>query len=240
MLTFGNSDPLGNNPDAIPASVMPGADGLVSADWYTLVVAPFDVNLVPDDAGYATLPDLLSQLDTFSFNSAFSGDYTVQFVYDGGFDPGDFNTDTMVDAADIDLLAANNGNTTNAVFDLDGDGIATFALNVGSDSDQLVQNVLGTEYGDADLSKTVSLLDLDTVGQNFGLSGGWSQGNFSGDGEISLIDLDVLGRNFGFPSSDAFQVSAAALVPEPAGVLAMLAAFGFFPWRAIRRRQMQI
>ncbi len=42
MLTFGNSDFLGENPDATPVEKRPGLDGVLAPGTYTLVVFPFD------------------------------------------------------------------------------------------------------------------------------------------------------------------------------------------------------
>ena len=97
-------------------------------------------------------------------------------------------------------MAANAG-SDNPLFDLNGDGVATFAFSpsgVSSDSDYLIRTILGTEYGDATLDGRVSLLDLDTLGQNFDQAGTWAQGDFSGNGNVSLLDLDILGQLFGF------------------------------------------
>ncbi len=158
--------------------------------------------------------------------------------------PGDFDLNGVLDEVDIDLLAAADRNGVTApIFDLNGDCNVTFDYSpsgINSDSDELIRNVLGTEYGDANLSTNVSLLDLDALGQNFGGTGGWGQGDFSGDGQVSLIDLDILGQKFGFvsPPSIAFEASGAASVPElRVGLLAWLAAFGYFPWRSVCRHR---
>ena len=47
--------------------------------------------------------------------------------------------------------------------------------------------------GDSDEDGSVQLLDLDTLGQNFGLAGDWTDGDFTGDGQVQLLDLDLLG-----------------------------------------------
>ncbi len=100
----------------------------------------------------------------------------------------------MVNATDIDLLYVEvNAATNNTFYDLTNDDQVTTA-----DVDELVWNILGTQYGDANLDAKVSLLDLDTLGQNYGQMAGWREGDFSGNGQVSLQDLDLLGQNYGF------------------------------------------
>ncbi len=103
--------------------------------------------------------------------------------------------------------------------------LRTTPVELSSDSDILIRQILDTEYGDTDLDGRVSLIDLDTLGQNFGQPGGWARADFSGDGEVTLIDLDILGQKFGFDNSAA----TAAAVPEPdSGLLALLAVLSCF------------
>ena len=64
--------------------------------------------------------------------------------------------------------------------------------------------------GDSDGDGSVQLLDLDTLGQNFGLAGDWTDGDFTGDGQVHLLDL--LGQNFGMMVGGDGRVSS---VPEP-------------------------
>ena len=61
-------------------------------------------------------------------------------------------------------------------------------------------------YGTA----SCKILDLDTLGGNYALSGmGWSDGDFNDDGIVDILDLDILGSNWG-----------GGAVPEPtAGAL---------------------
>ncbi|WP_428389926.1 hypothetical protein [Mucisphaera sp.] len=124
--------------------------------------------------------------------------------------PGDFNADTVVDAADIDLLtAAIRAGSSDSTFDLDG-------LN-GVDAGDLAEilALIGTVPGDANLDFEVDLIDLSALATSFGSTGGWGEGNFNSDDVVDLIDLSLLATNFG--------TSAAA--PEP-GSLAILALAG--------------
>ena len=72
--------------------------------------------------------------------------------------------------------------------------------------------------GDANGDGNVDLLDLDILGQEFGMSGAGLAADFNGDGTVDLLDLDILGTNFGTMSS--------AAVPEPTSLAAILTAIG--------------
>lgn len=119
---------------------------------------------------------------------------------------GDFDGDGDRDATDIDgLLQAVFAGLNSPIYDMTGDGQVTQA-----DADEWVFNAEGTFYGDANLDHAVSLLDLNTLGMNFGQAGGWAEGDFNGDQTISLIDLNTLGLNFGASSP-----SSGESIPEP-------------------------
>ena len=81
--------------------------------------------------------------------------------------------------------------------------------------------------GDFNSDGKVDLVDLDVLGQNFGLLSGatLAQGDANGDGAVDLVDLDILGQNFG--------AMAAAATPEPSTAVTALVALGAF---ASRRR----
>jgi hypothetical protein len=104
--------------------------------------------------------------------------------------PGDFDRDGTVDADDIDaLFAAINSGNTELRFDLDSNG--------GVDHDDvrfLVENILGTSMGDANLDGEVDGVDLNRLGLNWRRDDGvgWSDGDFNGDGNIDAADLNVL------------------------------------------------
>jgi hypothetical protein len=148
------------------------------------------------------------------------------------FLPGDFNQDGVLDAVDIDLLAAAAHNEpNNPLYDLDGDGTVTFAVGAPgapdpSDSDVLIYDMLETRYGDADLNGQVFLSDLTKLATNYRTAGqfGWAQGNFNGSQEagtaanprVFLSDLTVLATNWRFGVGGG---SGAAVVPEPSALL---------------------
>ncbi len=127
---------------------------------------------------------------------------------------GDVERDGDLDTEDIDALYDNLGSN---------DGRYDVALDGGpagsADVDALVRDVLGTEYGDANNDKQVSLIDLNALGANFGNAGVWATGDFNGDGQVSLADLNTLGVHFGFDGTGGVFVPS---VPEP-GALVLLA-----------------
>ncbi len=212
-------------------------DRHLSAGSYTLVLATFDdqSGLLPIVDGYAHLPSTLGAMDAAGgFLDGDFGDFVLQITHSGPtFMRGDFNMSGNVDTADIDLLAANDG-SSDPKFDLDGNGTAEFKYSpsgLNSDSDILIREIIATEYGDTDLDGRVSLIDLDTLGQHFGGSGGWADADFSGDGDVTLIDLDYLGQQFGFVAS-----ASVAAVPEPDFAFVMVFAATAFMVQVRRAR----
>lgn len=134
---------------------------------------------------------------------------------------GDFNFDGEVDELDIDLLT-NEILTTSGSID-EGDAVlpaSSFLFDItldglvdSGDTNYLIRDVIGTEYGDANLDLKVDLLDLDILGANFGSSGGWGEADFNGDNTVDLLDLDILGTYFGFDGTSG------AAIPEPHSLL---------------------
>lgn len=126
-------------------------------------------------------------------------------------------SDGRVDAKDIDYVYAqfkgnrfvngdaNWANLNEAVgFDLSADMTGDLIVNQ-ADVDDVVVNVLGTNYGDADLNRSVNLDDANTLVGNFGntTGQGWANGNFDGDGDVDLDDANTLVGNFGTTVSGA-------------------------------------
>jgi RHS repeat-associated protein len=120
---------------------------------------------------------------------------------------GDVDFDGDVDARDIDLMqdevAAYWTDPTrpfNAAFDLDRNGHTD-----GADLAVLVRNVLGTEFGDADLDGDVDDYDSTVVQQNFGRPihpgdppVGWADGDLDGSGHVDGNDFSIAQAYFGF------------------------------------------
>jgi len=154
--------------------------------------------------------------------------------------PGDFNMDGVIDHVDVDELAANVG-STDPLYDLDGDGIATFTITsangVDGDSDYLIRTIKNTQYGDNNLDGEIDILDLDLFGQGWqGADPGWLFGDYDGSGEIDIIDLDLFGQFYDLPPTVAAALMSlrSPCVPEPETIsLATLAALAFL----IRKRK---
>ncbi|QDU72988.1 hypothetical protein [Mucisphaera calidilacus] len=207
---------------------------------FTSVVQAVTPDGVAADVTFNWLPDPDNEGGTFEPLSTFAW-YDFDFDADTGLlavlqptagvihmfqiagdDPGlvgDFNDDGVVNDADIDLLAAAvRTGSSDLLYDLDESGVVD-----GDDFDVMIGDVLGTLFGDANLDKTVNLLDLSALASNFEATAGWAGGNFNTDTSVDLLDLSVLASNFD---------QSAPSVPEP--VLATL--FGLGALAVGRRR----
>ena len=125
---------------------------------------------------------------------------------------GDLNFDGEFNANDIDALFGNLG-SADPLYDLDKDGDAD-----SGDVDFLVETLLGTFYGDANVDGQVDAADLNAVGLNWRENiSGWENGNFNGDNIVDAADLNLLALNWqnGVPTG-------AAAVPEPASMALLL------------------
>ena len=118
--------------------------------------------------------------------------------------PGDFNGDAIVNAEDIDLLCAEVISGTNATeFDLTGDGSVDTA-----DMDEMILNVVGTLYGDANLDFVVDASDFNLWNASKFTSGsGWADGNFNCDTVVDASDFNIWNAN-------KFNAAASATVPS--------------------------
>ncbi|MCA9265410.1 MAG: hypothetical protein KDA60_16235 [Planctomycetales bacterium] len=134
---------------------------------------------------------------------------------------GDLDLDGIVGASDIDILFQNLGNDV-LPYDIHEDGDTTM-----DDVDFLVHELLGSEYGDANLDGRVDGLDLEAWENNLFQSGtGWATGDFNGD---TITD----GKDFNIWNEHKMP-SRAESVPEPAaGVLVLLGALTL--WHRDRR-----
>lgn len=126
--------------------------------------------------------------------------------------PGDTNLDGALADDDIDLMYdAIDLGVTHERFNLDGAGTVDAA-----DATALIETVFATAFGDANLDRKVTLLDLNTLGAKFGQPGGWADGDFNGDDTVTLLDLNIIGANFGFDGATA------PAVPEPSALTLLL------------------
>jgi hypothetical protein len=144
---------------------------------------------------------------------------------------GNVNQAFGTDGFDIDFLFDQVGTSPTDdysawLYDLDVDG------QIGrGDVDTLVQTILNTQYGDANLDGAVSLADFQILQINFAQAGSWIEGDFNGDGQVSLADFQILQLNFGFANAGQFTATAAdfavleafaATIPEPGTALLLL------------------
>lgn len=106
----------------------------------------------------------------------------------------DFNFDTQINQIDIDLLQqAIMQASDDPHFDLNETDVID-----KEDTNYLINTILNTNYGDADLDQIVNLVDLAILAEHFGQSNtSWAQGDFNGDNTTNLIDLALLAEHFG-------------------------------------------
>ena len=132
---------------------------------------------------------------------------------------GDFNSDAILSAEDINLLStAVIAGTNSAAFDLTDDQLVNEL-----DRKEWVEGIVGTLFGDADLDGSVQFADFLALSAGFGMHGGWAEGDFDGNGEVQFADFLTLSANFGQ------QPMVAEVVPEPANnLLPLLCAVLFY------------
>lgn len=126
---------------------------------------------------------------------------------------GDLNSDGVTDANDIDLIYAEiQVPTGDAIFDLTGDTLVN-----QDDVDQLVLNMIGTHYGDADLDGDVDIADFVVLAANFGRAdaSSWSEGNFDGTGGVAFRDAVILFNNYQSPPDSSIRISEIMYHPGP-------------------------
>lgn len=128
-----------------------------------------------------------------SANGSFNTRYGLAWQLISNLD-GDFNNDTLVNAADIDTLFSNLGGSVD-LYDLNDDGSVNTA-----DVDHLLGSLLHRRHGDANLDGMVDVADLSILRSNLGLTGvGWASGDFTGDARVDVADLAILRNNLGLP-----------------------------------------
>jgi hypothetical protein len=110
-------------------------------------------------------------------------------IVDAAVARGDLNSDDVLDAADIDLLAAAlRAGDPAARYDMNGD-----AVNDAADFDMLIESILGAPRGDANLDGAFNSSDLVSIFQvgkyETGQAATWSEGDWNGDSQFSSTDL---------------------------------------------------
>jgi hypothetical protein len=145
---------------------------------------------------------------------------------------GDFVTDGVLNAADIDALTTEvRAGTNNIAFDLNGD-----ALVDKQDHRVWVKDLRNTWFGDANLDGEFNTADFVAVFQigeyedGIAKNSTWSEGDWSGDGDFDSGDFVVAFQDGGFELGQRLVTS----VPEPNACGWF--AFGLLiVWRRIRR-----
>ena len=128
---------------------------------------------------------------------------------------GDVNRDGVIDGLDIDALFDLAG-SDDEDGDLDGSGLVDY-----DDARQLVEDILGTAFGDANLDGRVNAQDYTALADYFGQSdAGWANADFNGDGRVNAQDYATLAANFGEVYATAETIDPVAL-PEPTTGLAL-------------------
>ena len=126
---------------------------------------------------------------------------------------GDVDLDGDFDADDIDELYAN-------LFKEQPSPTADLDQDLDADNDDvriLVQDILGTDFGDADLNQTIDLIDFGYLASGFGGDGGWVDGNFDGFLGVNVLDFGLLAGNYGKDLT-----TGQSPVPEPAGLAVLV------------------
>lgn len=139
----------------------------------------------------------------------FRGDVAGMSAYPGAQPNG---WDGKVDCADIDYVRDNFGTWSDlnvAVFidlscDMDGD------LDVDEDDvAELVQVILGTDYGDVNLDGAVDATDSSIINANLGMTdAGWCDGDMNGDGVVDTSDLPA--QPFSMVAAEAVKAHGSA------------------------------
>lgn len=206
------------------------ASWTISTSWAT---SPTGITLDPSnpshlwivDSGTDTVyeyadavnqPDNSSKSANANFLLGF-GNTNPQGIADPGFAAyqrlGDFDFDSVVGAADIDLLFEQLRQMDRALrFDLTNDSRVDEA-----DRDRLIREILHTDYGDTNLDGRFDSADLvpvfqageyeDAVDDN----STWADGDWDGDGDFTTSDLVLAfqtGRYEAQPQGNASEIAA--------------------------------
>jgi hypothetical protein len=104
---------------------------------------------------------------------------------------GDFDANGEVNQVDIQLFFEQLGNPSPSVeYDLTGDGHVD-----DLDRDDLIDSILKTSYGDANLDRIfdsrdlLQILQLHQYEDNIAENSDWSSGDWNGDGDFDSSDL---------------------------------------------------
>ena len=133
--------------------------------------------------------------------------------------PGDFNSNGVLDAGDMEVLAAEiRANSGDVSFDLNGDRALSSA-----DQDSLIHDLAGSWYGDANLDGEFNSGDLTAVFKSAkyeqDVDAGWADGDWNGDGRFDSGDMIKAFQDGGYEQGPKNAVQA---VPEPTSIALVL------------------
>ena len=129
-------------------------------------------------------------------------DLTNDFEFTLLIDP-----DLNVHLAERRKLKGENDEWLEPMFDVSGDGSVNRVDEVF-----LIESILDTKRGDANLDGRIDSADLNLVALNWqSRTNSWAKGDFDGNGRVNSDDLNLLGSNWQFGIAKAVPLS----VPEP-------------------------
>ena len=139
----------------------------------------------------------------------------------GGF-PGDFNRDAIVNVDDVDLMcgALRAGAEPLGPFDLNRDALVSSA-----DLSYLIETILGTSLGDANLDGRFNSTDFVLVFQagqyedSIPGNSTWATGDWNCDGEFSSSDFVTAFRSGAYTAASAPAAATAASSQVAAGLV---------------------
>ncbi|MCA9217450.1 MAG: hypothetical protein KDB27_30490 [Planctomycetales bacterium] len=207
-----------------------GTGGSADAHWDQLFRSspqegnpadPYSLNPlvgITDARGRDLAQDIMSPALDADFGEPFLSNTTVQAMRDIGFDVvasfpfvGDIDGNGFIEITDVDALAKLIAvRSANVIYDLDNDGTVS-----SSDRETLVRDILGTDYGDANLDGLFNSSDLVLVSQaaeyrdDIEGNSTWRTGDWDGDLEFDSGDLLIAFK------TGRYEQGQALLVPEP-------------------------
>jgi hypothetical protein len=162
--------------------------------------------------GLYMVNDLLDRKSGFiAVDNAFGGNFFGTTLATGSYQAGASRADVAgdlptrgwaptghdgaVDANDIDYVCSNFGDWSDlndAVgIDLSADMTGDLLVNA-DDVAEIVEAILGTEFGDVNLDGVVDATDLAIAEANLGQAGGWADGDMNCDGIIDAADIAII------------------------------------------------
>lgn len=212
-----DQDDLPGLPQVAISSIEFGSPGQTTLAEGKLVTLTLDTRGFQSGSWELRLTNVLFELPNGPFETDFAGvgiDIVNGSINIGSGAIGDLNHDGRVDSLDIDLLASQiRAATVDLQYDLDGSS----AVN-SEDVRYLVEEILETKFGDANLDGQVDAEDLGAWDANrFTDATLWARGDFSGDGKTDVTDFNLW-------YSHRAAASSLTAVPEPRGIAACFAA----------------